>query len=119
MEFSTQPLTSGNDADVDLEQFIGRRYISPSGYLTDVALRIVLSLGTVETQLEDTTLPFGPGHESCHTHRQIDEGARHQSGQRQHDYAPYEQQSVRPRVCSFTSKIYLILVQTLKIRRKS
>src|SRR6266496_1395877 len=61
MEFSTQPLTSGNDADVDLEQFIGRRYISPSGYLTDVALRIVLSLGTVETQLEDTTLPFGPG----------------------------------------------------------
>src|SRR5207302_7957861 len=61
IEFSTQPLTSGGYADVDSEQFIGRRYISPSGYLTDVAFRIVLPLCTAETQLEDTIPPFGPG----------------------------------------------------------
>ena len=46
---------------MDSEQFIGRRYISPSGYLTDVAFRIVLPLCTAKTQLEDTIPPFGPG----------------------------------------------------------
>src|SRR3989442_2140528 len=61
MECTTKPLTSGDVPDVALEEFMGRRHTSPSGYLTDVGLRAVLRLGPVEMQLEDTTMRFGPG----------------------------------------------------------